>query len=622
MLNKLFSKRNTPILQIGRESKELPAAVEKAITEVRMPGDVASNEAEVEIKNIGSVPEYKAILTAPGTTCLYPLPSHLEYQIMALEVGPSRAALLYAAADHITEIKECLAEVNNTLVAKGYFVDPVYLSCTSTVIKESLANYKRQSGNSKSVAGQSVLKKLWESWIEIAYREGASDLHILFMGNTASIKIRVDGSLESLPDSNNGVYTATMVHSAISWAYQELTVGRSNNTSMYDENQDVNAMFKPITVDNKQIGARFQSLKGAYGPKVTCRLISDIPSMTFQVQGFEESHIALFNEVARRSTGLIISAGVTNSGKSTFLRTYIESHPDNGSAAFTVVEDAVETKIKGTHQYPFQRPSSDQAASKKMYDDLIAGLLRSDPDGVVMGEVRDAPSANAVETLIKTGCFAICTLHANFISGIIPRLTDKGIGIDISVLTQEKLLSLLLYQSLVPKVCEKCGIHGDDDNQFSNIYNVANSDLAGEAVRYYENEVKETLGLLHSRFDLPASRFRFKRRGGCKHCKGRGTKGITAVAEALIPDANWLELISKNSFSDANKYYRNYSDGKFDTPDMHGKTVFEHALYKAQLGIVDPRICLTFDSFKTFDVRSNSKVLEFGKFKKTQKRTR
>ena len=283
------------------------------------------------------------------------------------------------------------------------------------------------------------------------------------------------------------------------------------------------------------------------------------------------------------------------------------------------MEDAVETKIKGTHQYPFQRPSSDQKAAKKMYDDLIAGLLRSDPDGVVMGEVRDAPSANAVETLIKTGCFVVCTLHANFISGIIPRLTDKGIGIDISVLTQEKLLSLLVYQSLIPKLCPDCGIAGNDQENLKHIYHVANSDLEENALKYYANEVEETLYLAETRFGLARSKFKFRRLGGCASCKGRGTKGLTAVAEAFIPDSKWLEFIAKNAFAEAHKYYRSFSDGRFDTANMTGKTVFEHALYKAQLGIVDPRVCLAFDSFKTFDAKYKPESKKFAKFKKRLK---
>lgn len=612
MFKKILGRGNEQIMRVGITD----GATSSALDHVPSHGRPASNEDHVDIKNVGSVPEYTAILTAPGAANLYRLPVQFEFQLMALEVGPNKAALFYSLGGNFSELSHYLSEVKNTLVAKGYAVDTKYFVCANTVIKESLEHYKRQGSVSKGAFGESESKKLWESWTEIAYRENASDFHIFFMGNHAIIKIRVNGTLEPLPDANEGIYTATTVTAAISWAYQELTVSRSNNTSMYDERQDVNSMFKPITVDGKQVKARFQSLIGAYGPKITCRLIRDVASMSYAKQGFEKCQIEMFNEVARRSTGLLISAGVTNSGKSTFLRTYMESHPDNGAAAFTVVEDAVEAKIKGTHQYPFQRPSSDQAESKKLYDDLIAGLLRSDPDGVVMGEVRDAPSAGAVETIVKTGCFAVCTLHANFISGIIPRLTDKSIGIDLSVLTQEKMISLLMYQSLVPLLCDECAIGGHEKDKFAHIHHVSNSELDAVSLEYFQSEVEDTLQVLQSRFELPAERFRFKREKGCAACKGRGTKGLTVVAEVFIPDVSWLELVARGEYIKANKYYRKFSDNRFDTSLMTGKTVFEHALYKAQLGLIDPRSCLTFDSFKKFEINKSKDDRKFNKFKR------
>jgi len=92
------------------------------------------------------------------------------------------------------------------------------------------------------------------------------------------------------------------------------------------------------------------------------------------------------------------------------------------------------------------------------------------------------------------------------------------------------------------------------------------------------------------------------RPGGCATCAGRGTRGKTIVAEMLQPDRSWLRHVRSNDDDAALQHFRSASDRSFASPDMTGKTVFEHALYKALQGEIDVRNCEEFDGFERFEI--------------------
>ena len=99
---------------------------------------------------------------------------------------------------------------------------------------------------------------------------------------------------------------------------------------------------------------------------------------------------------------------------------------------------------------------------------------------------------------------------------------------------------------------------------------------------------------------LPTHQLRWKRVGGCEHCKHRGTTGLTVVAEMIMPDEDWLRAIRDGKDLDAAAIYRSTSDGDLLSPDMTGKTAFEHTLFKALNGAVDARQCSRFGVWTRF----------------------
>lgn len=179
------------------------------------------------------------------------------------------------------------------------------------------------------------------------------------------------------------------------------------------------------------------------------------------------------------------------------------------------------------------------------------------------------------------------TVHANRVTGIIGRLTNDQIGMSRQVLTAPEMLSLLVYQALVPKVCPHCALGVKEV-------------LAGDSSW---DEAKEIVRLLNERFKVDVEKLRFRRPNGCAQCRHRGTSGLTVVAEMLEPDQDWLRLTRDGKDYEAIDLWQSLSDKRFDSPAMLGKTVFEHCLYKALQGMVDPRRCEEFGSFNRFAIR-------------------
>src|SRR6202012_5097579 len=85
--------------------------------------------------------------------------------------------------------------------------------------------------------------------------------------------------------------------------------------------------------------------------------------------------------------------------------------------------------------------------------EVMRALMRSDPDGVMLGEIRDKLTALFALQIAETGHLAMGTVHAHLISNIIPRLTNDQIGVSRQALTGPNILNLLVYQALVPKLC-------------------------------------------------------------------------------------------------------------------------------------------------------------------------
>ena len=524
------------------------------------------------------LPPYQALLTV-GAEAVYQLPALLHEKLIAIDCGARQARLVratMAAADRLA-LDATAKAVKGALRARGYGVVGE-LVAEPHVLKEILRN----AGASGKGAAKGGPMQLFERWIALAVPTGATDLHIEVRRNVAVVRIRVDGRIEPLPDGQGGRYSRKEVVDAIAAGYNSTRKG--NNVSQYNADQFVDCMID-LDLPGTAGQLRYQNVKGRLGPKTVVRILrtGDENRIRFDAAGYAPSHLRLLRLAGRAGKGIVLLSGVTSSGKSTSLKSFIETLPGLDQKAIYTVEDPIEYEIAGAHQIEVLRDIANDDETRRRYAEVMRALMRSDPDGVMLGEIRDKLTALFALQIAETGHLAMGTVHAHLISNIIPRLTNDQIGVSRQALTGPNILNLLVYQALVPKLCRCCALP---------------TSMALRA----DPDVREIEEVLRRRFGIATARLRWTRPEGCAACQGRGTHGKTIVAEMLQPDRIWLRHVRNNDDDAALQHFRSAGNRRFDSADMTGKTVFEHALYKALQGEIDVRNCEEFDGFERFEI--------------------
>lgn len=553
------------------------------------------------IEALDEVPSSHGLLTV-GSKAILRVPPELQFALVAVDRGGKRAAILYDPGFKRPGMPAVVGQLKANLVREGYSLDPGEYPCRGDILKKLVDNYNARHGtdsaDSANVASRA--RALFVSWIDMAVREGATDIHIEIKNDNGTVYLRVDGGLERLRDESGGFYTALEAKNAMAYPFNLLAGRGTNSSSSWTPDSNLYCMTEPREVHGKQVSLRYQNLRGYSGPKTVCRLLNtdpNAPTLTYDQLGYSPSQKQIMLDAASIPSGFILFSGVTGSGKTTTLKTFIETHPGNGSMAFYSIEDPVEYPLRGVHQIVLQRDVGDKEASTRAYQETVASLMRADPDAVSIGEIRDTASAGAGQSLVETGHMALGTVHAHLMPGIMQRLTNAEVGMSRDTLTNPNMLTLLAYQALVPKLCPHCKFAPTDA-----IANAQHRDSLDGGQFNRAGNIIDSLAQIELRFKLPRDAFRFRNEDGCDKCSERGTKGQTVVAEMTMPDRRWLELTRVSKDYEAMVYYRSQGDSKFDSPDMTGKTVFEHTLYKAFTGLVDPTQCSRFDSFKRFEI--------------------
>lgn len=584
-----------------------PAQVAKPTPEAPPASDIGARSRPITqlIEDYQDVPTHSGVLTL-GSKAIDKIPPDLIEQVTVLELGPKRAGILFDPVSiRNQQVAATISSLRGKLISAGYGCTD--FPCKREVIKIIVHDASSRQGTSTDPErAKSDAQRRFLGWLEMAVEQGASDLHVIVEGQgRALVQLRVNGELENLKDARKGVYSEIEAKEAMAWPYNAMTSRGSNSDSTWNEGKNSYCMTDPREVGGKKISLRYQQLRGSRGPKLVCRLLNvdqDLPAIPFANLGFAPSQVQIYRDVADMECGLIILSGITGSGKTTTVKTFLETHPRNGSAAFYSVEDPVEYHLKGVHQISLQRDTADAEGSKKLYAQQMADLMRADPDMAFIGEIRDMASAGAAQSLVATGHNSLATLHAHLLSGITRRLTDEEIGMSRGVLTAPNMLSLLSYQALVPTLCPHCAF--DKKGVLADLRMQAEKGIGRPG---YAEALEENIAILDRRFRVDTSTLRFRNEEGCSHCRGRGTNGQTVVAELFMPDRPWLEFTREGKDYEAMQHYRLQSDRRFDTEDMTGKTVFEHTLYKALQGRVDVRQCERFTLIRRYEISPDLK---------------
>lgn len=553
------------------------------------PGPIVRTSAPAAARQIqhlqtyGEVPKFTKLLSA-GDQAVISLSKTEQATVVVIEEQGKMALVVHADADqtHLEAIKGKLIESGFTLRV---------VTAAPAIIAAIYQGAGEQSGTNRTARSGNEYLQAAAEWIKYAVDNRATDIHLETRGSVGKVRFRVDGDMEPMRAVHKGEYAAVFVEKVMASLYNNEQLTKSGNGSTFDTGEFRYCMVPYSEIPNHNLKLRFQSFKGNEGPKTVLRLLpvnQDQRTQTFSELGYAPSHVALFQETMQTPSGMALFSGVTGSGKSTTIKAFVELNPNGPLSAVYTVEDPVEYPLTA-HQIPVQRDLADPVASAKAFGEAITAVVRGDPDIVVIGEIRDRISSNAAQQFAETGAMALATVHAHLLSGIVPRLVNTEIGMNREFLTGPNSLTLLVYQALVPKLCHHCAMTTEEASTHDPVVAQIAAHMASLQVDY-----------------TPA---RWKRVGGCEHCSHRGTVGLTVVAEALMPDEDWLKPVREGRDTDAVEAYRSMSDGNLTSEDMTGKTVFEHTLFKALSGLVDARQCSRFDTWPRFVKRFKSRTI-------------
>ena len=269
--------------------------------------------------------------------------------------------------------------------------------------------------------------------------------------------------------------------------------------------------------------------------------------------GLEDREINLFYRLRATAVGLNIIAGPTGSGKSTTLqRNMIKLIQErNNEINVITVEDPPEYPIPGARQMPVTNANTEEEKDEE-FNKALSAALRSDPDVMMVGEIRSLSAAGLVFKGALSGHSVWTTLHANSAPAIITRLRDMGVK--PYMLSDPEVMKGLISQRLFRRLCPHCRI----------------------SVKKRMNDPSfKRLEMALGEFGIENT---YLRGPGCKYCANKGVIGRLSVPEIIIPDSHFLKLMVDNNTKDAIDYW---------ISELDGRPLREAAIERMLRGIID-----------------------------------
>ncbi len=344
------------------------------------------------------------------------------------------------------------------------------------------------------------LVKLVDSIIADAIRIGASDIHLETYEKRIRVRYRVDGDLRELPP--------------LPFKYRAAIVSRIKIMAELDISErrlPQDGRIK-IKIAGRTIDLRVSCLPTIFGEKVVMRILDPMALMVDMTKlGFRQEDLSKFTKGIANPFGIILVTGPTGSGKTTTLYSALKSL-NTIDVNIMTVEDPVEFNFDGINQVAVRSDIGMTFAAS------LRSFLRQDPDIIMVGEIRDAETAEIAIRAALTGHLVFATLHTNDAPSSINRLLDMGVPFYLVA----SATKLILAQRMVRKICQSC----------KKEVNLTKEQVEGLAV---PPEILRNIRAFKGM--------------GCSECSNTGMAGRTAIFE-VMPISSNIEKLILNKASD------------------------------------------------------------------------
>jgi type IV pilus assembly protein PilB len=321
--------------------------------------------------------------------------------------------------------------------------------------------------------------------IEQAVQNRASDLHLEPTEDDMRVRYRIDGVLHELDSVPRGVMAA--LTSRI-----KIMSGVDITERRIPQNGRITALIR-----DRQVDLRTATLPTVWGEKIVLRVL-DTGGIDLDLGklGFTGHNLSRFAESFTKPHGMLLVTGPTGSGKSTTLYATLGriSKPEIN---VITVEDPVEYRLRGVNQVQVNHKAGLTFAA------VLPAILRSDPDVVLIGEIRDGTTAQIAVEASLTGHLVLSTLHTNDAPGAVTRLTEMG----IEPFLVGSALDCVLAQRLARRLCDWC----------KEAYAPTEEELIGARWPYEDLKIPDQL----------------YRPVGCRNCANTGYRSRIALHEVM-----------------------------------------------------------------------------------------
>ncbi|MBI4607404.1 MAG: type II secretion system ATPase GspE [Candidatus Rokubacteria bacterium] len=345
----------------------------------------------------------------------------------------------------------------------------------------------------REAAQEAPVIRLVNLIISRAVEIAASDIHIEPFEGTLRIRYRIDGVLHDTEAPPKRLQAAIV---------SRVKIMAKMNIAERRLPQDGRIKLRVL---NRAIDLRVATIPTVHGESVVMRIL-DRQSLFFTLDrlGFPAERLGQFERLIQRPYGIILVTGPTGSGKTTTLYAALDKINSPEKKIITI-EDPVEYQLEGVNQIQVKPKIGLSFANG------LRHIVRQDPDIILVGEIRDAETAEIAIQSALTGHLVFSTLHTNDAAGAVTRLQDMGIE---PYLIASSVLGILA-QRLVRLICRAC------------------------AEPYELDAVAlQTLGIMTAGGSLRATRGR-----GCEACTYTGYRGRTGIYELLLVDDDSRGLI-------------------------------------------------------------------------------
>jgi type IV pilus assembly protein PilB len=401
-------------------------------------------------------------------------------------------------------------------------------------IKESLKSKARMGGDISALAADLPIVAIVDNLLSYAVSSGASDIHFEILEDAILVRFRIDGILHEIIRMPKEIQPAIVAR---------IKILSNLRVDEHAKPQDGRFRYK---IEGELMDVRVSVIPTFYGEKVEMRLLLAAQKpLSFRELGMFEDTIKLVSEAISKSYGMVLVCGPTGSGKTTTLYSIL-SVLNRPEVNIVTVEDPIEYDMRYVNQTQINPAAGITFASG------LRSILRQDPNIIMVGEIRDAETADIAVQSALTGHLVLSSLHTNDAPTAVPRLVDMN----IPPFLVSAVLNAVLAQRLVRKIHLSC------------IESYTPERGVYESIK---KQVEEMGGI---NIKVPKTFYRGK---GCDGCGHTGYKGRVGIFEVLEVSEKIRALIMSNNFNLDNLRKIAKEEGMI--------SMFEDGLRKVELGI-------------------------------------